>query len=126
MVRPDPPIRELYAVIERRSLDELRALLAEDVRWSAPASIPGGGIRRGPAAVLEGAALLFEAVPEVDVHLDRVVVDGEQATVHGRYELPGAFELAFNDALVFRDGLLVSMLSRYDAAALVRAQAREG
>ena len=121
-----PLIQQLYAAIEARELDALSALLADDVRWSSPAPVPGGGIRLGRAAVLEGAGLLFAAYPEVLVHLDDVQDDGDRVVVRGRYEIPGGAVIRFHDALTIRDERLAGMLSRFDGAALGRALRRAG
>ncbi|WP_205697869.1 nuclear transport factor 2 family protein [Conexibacter sp. SYSU D00693] len=120
----DVLVRELYAVIEARDLRALAPLLADDVRWSAPASIPGGGIRIGCAAVLEGARLLFAAYPDVHVHLDDVQAEGDRAVVRGRYEVPPDTTLRFNDTITVRDGVVAALLSHFDGAALARALRR--
>lgn len=117
-------VRRLYDAIERRDLDALAPLLAPEIRWSSPAPVPGGGIRVGCAAVLEGAGMLFTAYPEVAVHIDDLQEDGDRVLVRGRYEIPGGTVIRFHDQLTVGDGRVVSMLSRFDGAALTRALRR--
>lgn len=124
------PHRELiegyYAAVGARDVEALAALVAPDVRWSSPASIPGGGIRIGTAAVLEGVGILFRTWPEVDVLLDQVTLDPRGASVRGRYLTPSGLEVPFSDQITVRDGRVVSIRSAYDGGALNRAlKARE-
>lgn len=117
-------VRRLYDVIERRDLARLPDLLADDIRWSSPVTVPGGGIRRGLPAVLEGAARLFAAWPDITVHLDVLRIDRDQVGVRGRYETRHGQFVGFSDSIVLREGRIARILSAYDGAALYRAVTR--
>lgn len=119
-------VRRLYEVIEARDVEALAPMLADDVRWSSPSAIPGGGIRIGCAAVLEGAGLMFDAYPQVRAHLDDVQADSDRVVVRGRYEVGDGTVIRFNDVVTVRDGTVAAMLSQFDGAALSRALRRAG
>lgn len=119
---PDPRVRALYQAIEDRDDEGVAALLRADVRWSAPASVPGGGIRVGREAVLEGVRVLFRAVPEVEVRIEEARADRDRSVVRGAYALPNGVAIGFSDVVLF-DGedRVRSLLSQYDGAGLLRA-----
>lgn len=117
----DPRVQALYQAIEDRDADAVARLLRADVRWSAPASVPGGGIRVGRDAVMEGVRVLFRAVPEVEVRIDEVRVEHDRGVVRGAYALPTGVAIGFSDIVHFTGEQVRSLLSQYDGAGLLRA-----
>jgi ketosteroid isomerase-like protein len=92
-----------------RDLRRLAEVLDEDVRWSSPATMPGGGMRRGRRAVLEHAALVFDSLPSVVVDRVETIVSGEFVTVRGRYQTPDGARVDFVDHIHVKAGRIVAL-----------------
>jgi ketosteroid isomerase-like protein len=117
-------VDEFYRAWLRRDLDHLAMLLDDEVRWSTPPTLPGGGLRRGRRAVLEQVALIFERFPTVIVEEMLTSVAGEWATVRGRYRTPEGRQVDFVDRIHVRDGKITSLRANMRADQ-VRSVARE-
>lgn len=106
---PRHTVDEFYRAWLGRDLPRLADILDEDVRWSSPATLPGGGVRRGRRAVLEQAALVFERFPTVVIERVETTVVGEFATVRGSYRTLGGQRVDFVDHIHVRDGRVVAL-----------------
>jgi ketosteroid isomerase-like protein len=106
---PRQIVDEFYRAWLGRDLRRLADVLDEDVRWSSPATLPGGGVRRGRRAVLEQATLLFESFPAVVLDRVETVVSGEFVTVRGRYRTPDGRRMDFVDHIHVKAGRIVAL-----------------
>jgi ketosteroid isomerase-like protein len=106
---PLQTVDEFYRAWLGRDLCRLADVLDEDIRWSSPATLPGGGIRRGRRSVLEQAALVFESFPIVVIDRVETVVSGEFVTVRGRYRTPDGRQMDFVDHIHVRAGRIVAL-----------------
>jgi ketosteroid isomerase-like protein len=106
---PRQTVDEFYRAWLGRDLGRLADVLDEDIRWSSPATLPGGGVRRGVRAVLEQAALVFESFPTVVLDEVETVVSGEFVTVRGRYRTPDGRRMDFVDHIHVRAGRIVAL-----------------
>jgi ketosteroid isomerase-like protein len=102
-------VDQFYRAWLGRDLSGLAEVLDEDVRWSSPATLPGGGVRRGRRSVLEQAELVFERFPPVV--LERVACDvvGDFVTVRGRYRAPNGRRVDFVDHIHVKDGRIAAL-----------------
>ena len=106
---PRQTVDEFYRAWLGRDLRRLADVLDEDIRWSSPATLPGGGVRRGGRAVLEQAALVFESFPSIVLARVETVVSGEFVTVRGRYRTPDGRRMDFVDHIHVRAGRIVAL-----------------
>jgi ketosteroid isomerase-like protein len=106
---PRRTVDEFYRAWLGRDLDGLARVLDDDVRWSSPTTLPGGGVRRGRRAVLEQAALIFERFPSVVVERMATTVVGEWATVRGRYQTMEGRRVDFVDRIRVKDGRIAAL-----------------
>ena len=106
---PRQAVDEFYRAWLGRDLRRLAEVLDEDIRWSSPATLPGGGVRRGRRAVLEQAALVFESFPTVVLDRVETVVSGEFVTVRGRYRTPDGRRMDFVDHIHVKAGRIVAL-----------------
>jgi hypothetical protein len=79
------------------------------VRWSAPATLPGGGLRLGRRSVLEHAALVFGHLPSVTLDRISIIVAGNLVTARGRYRTCSGQGVDFVDQLRVRDGRIAAL-----------------
>jgi ketosteroid isomerase-like protein len=117
-------VDEFYRAWLSRDLAGLAEVLDEDVRWSTPPTLPGGGVRRGRRAVLEQAVLISERFPTVVLEHARTTVIGDWATVRGRYRTAEGRRVDFVDRIHVRNGRVVSLRANMRADQ-VRGVARE-
>jgi ketosteroid isomerase-like protein len=122
-------IESAYAALARGDLPAVRAVLADDVKWTEAEGFPYGGTYSGPEAVLEGVFKKlggewegFSALPE------EFVVDGDTVIVLGRYSGTYAmtgkrFSAPFAHAWNLRDGKVVRF-RQYTDTALAREATR--
>jgi ketosteroid isomerase-like protein len=106
---PRQAVDDFYRAWLGRDLAALANILDEDVRWSSPATLPGGGVRRGRRAVLEQAALVFARFPSVVVERMSVHVVGDWATVRGRYLTDEGRRVDFVDRIHVKDGRIAAL-----------------
>jgi ketosteroid isomerase-like protein len=106
---PRTTVEQFYRAWLGRDLDGLAAVLDDDVRWSTPPTLPGGGVRRGRRAVLEQAALVFERFPSVAMEVMSTVVVGDWVTVRGRYRTDEGRTVDFVDRMHVKDGRIVAL-----------------
>ena len=102
-------VDDFYRAWLGRDLAALANILDEDVRWSSPATLPGGGMRRGRRAVLEQAALVFERFPSVVVERMSIHAVGDWATVRGRYRTDDGRRVDFVDRIHVTDGRIAAL-----------------
>ena len=117
-------VDDFYRAWLGRDLAALDRVLDDDVRWSTPPTLPGGGVRRGRRAVLEQAALIFERFPTVELEEMLTSVAGDWATVRGRYRTTEGRRVDFVDRIHVRNGRIVSLRANMRADQ-VRSVARE-
>lgn len=133
-------LREGYAAFGRGDVPAVLGMMAEDVTWTSPASLPFGGTFRGRP----GVAAFFTSLPvhfaELSVTPDRFVADDDVVVVlghhAGRTTAGQPFELPFSHVWTFRDGMAAEFAEHLDTAALnaaltgrsidLRDQARSG
>jgi ketosteroid isomerase-like protein len=122
--------KRLYEALEQRDRDALERVLAEDVDWLVPATLPWGGRRRGIESVAEGAAILRETVRnsrfEQDEYID--VGDGE-VVVLGRLRGEGVlidepFEAEFAHHFKVTDGRVSRFQAYVDTAEILKSIAQ--
>src|SRR3954465_5683684 len=106
---PRHSVDEFYRAWLGRDLTRLAKILDEDVRWSSPVTLPGGGVRRGRRAVLEQAALVFHRFPSVVVERMETTVVGDFVTVRGSYRTPQGRRMDFVDHIHIRNGRVVAL-----------------
>jgi ketosteroid isomerase-like protein len=106
---PRQTVDKFYRAWLGRDLSRLADVLDEDIRWSSPATLPGGGVRRGRRSVLEQAALVFESFPSVVLDRAETVVSGEFVTVRGCYRTPDGRRMDFVDHIHVRAGRIVAL-----------------
>jgi ketosteroid isomerase-like protein len=121
---PRNTVEEFYRAWLNRDLEALARILDDDVRWSTPPTLPGGGVRRGRRAVLEQAALVFERFPSVVVEQMTTVAIGRWLTVRGRYRTAEGRTVDFVDRIHVRDGRIAALRANMRADQ-VRSVARE-
>jgi hypothetical protein len=119
-------VRDAYDAFDRHDVDGLLGVLAHDVVWHAPDTLPWGGTRHGR----DGVATYFDVLDEhvedgwgdPDEYLDageRVVVLGR---LRGRARATGdKFEARFVHVWDFHDGVAVRFDSVVDSAAVLAA-----
>jgi ketosteroid isomerase-like protein len=126
-------VDDLYSALNERDMSGATDLLAEDVTWTVPDSLPAGGAYRGRAAVtayltrLAAAPDPVELQPERYIEEDRhVVVTGQTAMTSSqtgsRDHVPFAHVLTVQNGKVaafdeFTDTLRVAQLIGSPAAA---------
>jgi uncharacterized protein len=79
-------VKRMYEAIERRDADALQRVLADDVEWVIPPSLPWGGTRHGPAEVADFQATMGEHLRNSTVETDEFIdVGAGELIVLGRY-----------------------------------------
>jgi ketosteroid isomerase-like protein len=106
---PQETVDQFYRAWLGRDLEALAELLDDNVRWSTPPTMPGGGVRRGRRAVLEQAALFFAQFPTVVVERMSTMVVGDWVTARGRYRTTDGRTVDFVDRIHIRDGRIVAL-----------------
>jgi ketosteroid isomerase-like protein len=106
---PHETVDQFYRAWLGRDLEALAELLDDNVRWSTPPTMPGGGVRRGRRAVLEQAALFFDRFPTVVVERMSTIVVGDWVTARGRYRTTDGRIVDFVDRIHVRDGRVVAL-----------------
>jgi ketosteroid isomerase-like protein len=106
---PRHPVDRFYRAWLGRDLRGLAEILDEDVRWSSPVTLPGGGVRRGRRSVLEQAALVFARFPSVVVERMQTTVVGDFVTVRGSYRTLQGRRMDFVDHIHVRNGRVVAL-----------------
>ncbi|HEV7461501.1 MAG TPA: nuclear transport factor 2 family protein [Solirubrobacteraceae bacterium] len=121
-----PAVRAAYDAFDRHDVDGLLGLLAHNVAWHAPDTLPWGGTRHGR----DGVAAYFDVLDEYvengwgdpDEYLDageRVVVLGR---LRGRARATGdEFEARFAHVWDFQDGVAITFDSIVDSAVVLAA-----
>lgn len=102
-------VDEFYRAWLGRDLAALADVLDEHVSWSSPATLPGGGIRRGRRAVLEQAARVFEQFPSVVLERVETTVVSELVTVRGRYRTADGRRVDFVDHIHVKEGRIAAL-----------------
>lgn len=108
----------------------IRALLSPDVEWAIP-----GGLLRGPDEVGAFHAVLWEAFPDIELTVTRIVEDGStvvmQGAVHGThrgtFHTPGGdipptgqhVDLPYSEHYEVEAGLIVSARLIFDRLELL-------
>jgi ketosteroid isomerase-like protein len=106
---PHDTVDHFYRAWLGRDLEALAELLDDNVRWSTPPTMPGGGVRRGRRAVLEQAALFFAEFPTVVLERMSTIVVGGWVTARGRYRTADGRTVDFVDRIHVRDGRIVAL-----------------
>jgi steroid delta-isomerase-like uncharacterized protein len=122
--------RGVFAALAEHDLAAVAAYLAEDdVQCFLPI-----GVRRGRAAVVAVFAELFAAIPDLEMDVEDVLVEGDRACVRWRARgtftgapfqgiqaTGGRIEIRGTDAMIeVRDGRIVQNTIFYDGAAFAR------
>ena len=105
---PRQTVDGFYRAWLDRDLRRLADVLDEDIRWSSPATLPGGASAAAGAPSLEQAALVFERFPSVVLDRAETVASGEFVTVRGRYRTPDGRRVDFVDHIHVRAGGIVA------------------
>jgi ketosteroid isomerase-like protein len=114
-------VDQFYRAWLGRDLEALAELLDDNVRWSTPPTMPGGGVRRGRRAVLEQAALFFARFPTVVVERMSTIVVGDWVTVRGRYRTIDGQTVDFVDRIHVREGRIAALRANMRADEVRRA-----
>ena len=107
-----------------RNNGALQGILDDDVRWSSPTTLPGGGVRRGRRAVLEQAVLVFERLSSVVVERMSTSVVGDGATVRGRYRTMQGLRVDFVERIHIKEGRIVALRGNMRTDQVARRRAR--
>jgi ketosteroid isomerase-like protein len=121
-----PLVREAYDAFDRQDVDGLLGVLAHNVAWHAPETLPWGGTRHGRDGVATYFELLNEHVEDGWGDPDEFLDAGERVIVlgrlRGRARATGAeFEARFVHVWDFQDGMAVTFDSIVDSAAVLAA-----
>jgi ketosteroid isomerase-like protein len=76
-------VEDLYAAISERDADGATHLLAEDVTWTVPDSLPAGGAYHGREAVGAYLSRLVDTWHELEHRPERFVEDDRHVVVTG-------------------------------------------
>jgi ketosteroid isomerase-like protein len=118
--------RSGYAAFGAGDIPAVLGMFADDLVWSTPASIPFGGIYRGP----QGAGEFFTKLPqnfaELRVEPERYIESGDTVVVHGRHRgrtvSGNSFDgVAWVHIWTFRDGKATSFTEVMDTAPIAQA-----
>ena len=122
-------VKRLYAALGSSDAQETEALLADDVEWIVPPSLPWGGTRRSFDEVGEAAALLLAAIHNADFERDEHVDVGDgEILVLGRLRGEGAltgapFEAEYAHRFKVSDGRVARFQEYIDTAEILKALA---
>jgi ketosteroid isomerase-like protein len=119
-------VRDAYDAFDRHDVDGLLGLLAHNVAWHAPETLPWGGTRHGRDGVVTYFELLDEHVEDgwgdPDEYFDageRVIVLGR---LRGRARATGReFEARFAHVWDLQDGVAITFDSIVDSGAVLAA-----
>ena len=88
-------LREAYTAISRGDAETLGSLVAHDIEWTLPDSLPWGGTRHGPDGIAAMVEIFTEHVDGVFADPDDFIDAGDQIVVLGR--LRGCFRSCGED-----------------------------
>jgi ketosteroid isomerase-like protein len=119
-------LRAAYDAYDRRDVDGLLGVVAHNVAWHGPETLPWGGTRHGADGVRTYFELLDEYVEngwgDPDEYLDageRIIVLGR---LRGRARVSGTeFEARFAHVWDFQDGVAITFESIVDTAPVLAA-----
>lgn len=106
-------VKEAYDAFGRGAIDEVMAIMDDDIEWIEAEGGPYGGVYHGPEQVLENVfAPLGEEWEEFVVEPERFVEDDDtvvaMGTYRGTYAKTGkSFEAPFAHAMDLEDGSIV-------------------
>jgi ketosteroid isomerase-like protein len=115
-----------YAAFARGDIAATLALFAPDMTWDTPASVPGGGVYRGPQEIGGWFAGLSERWAELRVEPEQFLDAGNHVVVLGRHRGSArgtgtAIDIAFAHVWSVRDGMATSLTEYLDSAVLAAA-----
>ncbi len=118
-------ITRLYDAFAARDLEALESILAPDVVWAQMRGFPGGAVRHGREAVVEGVLDgNRKRWPGFSVQVDELVGDGDRVVALGRYAFEGAdgaVVAPFAHAYRIREGRVVAFEQYTDTRVLADA-----
>ncbi|MGI5133110.1 nuclear transport factor 2 family protein [Pseudonocardia sp. CA-107938] len=116
-------IRGGYDAFAAGDIPAVLALFADDITWTTPDSIRGGGRRTGPQDVAEFFGTLRDNYAELAVLPERFVDGGDTVVVLGTHRVRTvggiAAELPFAHVWTLSDGKATSFTEYFDASPLV-------
>jgi uncharacterized protein len=119
-------LRGVYDAFDRGDVDAMVELLAHDVEWCAPDSLPWGGTRHGHDGVRAFRDLLDEHVDSGWGDPDEFLEAGDRIVVTGRFsgsarDSGRAFETPFVHVWTLSDGVPSRVAMHVDTAAVLQA-----
>src|SRR5690349_18558952 len=123
--RPAEVVRAVYGCFERRDVEGVAALFAEDVEVTQSEALPWGGVHRGREAALGFLGTLASHI-DTNVEIERLVEAGEDVVEVGRTcgrALATGREFEIDEVHVWtvRDGRVAAMRAYVDDAAMLEA-----
>lgn len=115
-------VKEAYDALARGAVDDVTAMMAEDIEWVEAEGGPYGGTYRGPDEVVEEVlAPLGGEWDEFVVEPERFVEGGDTVVAMGTYngtyaETGKSFEAPFAHVWDFDDGTVVRFQQYVDTA----------
>jgi ketosteroid isomerase-like protein len=106
-------VKGAYDAFARGAIDEVTAVMSEDIEWFEAEGGPYGGAYHGPQEVVENVFVPLGTEWEgFTVEPDRFVVDGDTVVAMGTYtgtyaETGKSFEAPFAHAIDLDDGTIV-------------------
>jgi uncharacterized protein len=119
--------KRLYEAIAGGDAEALRRVLADDVEWIVPSTLPWGGRRRGVDEVAEGAAILRESVRNSRFERDEIIDVGDgELIVLGRLSGEGniadsPFDVEFAHHIKVTDERVARFQAYIDTAEILKA-----
>jgi hypothetical protein len=115
-------VKGAYDAFARGTIDEVTAVMAEDIEWVEAEGGPNGGVYHGPEEVVENVFVPLGTEWEgFTVDVERYVADGDTVVALGTYsgsyaETGKGFEAAFAHAIDLEDGMIVRFQQYTDTA----------
>lgn len=119
-------MREIYSGLQRWDTDALTKLVAHDIEWDLPQTLPWGGIHHGPDGFLAIADVMQQHVEGVWADPDDFLDAGDRIVVLGRIRGRGRstgqdYETPFAHVWGMSDGVPSSFRAYFDAAPVLAA-----
>jgi uncharacterized protein len=118
-------IRGGYEAFARQDIPAVLGLMAPEIEWDVPDTLPNGGTHRGPDAVGSFFAGLAQTWAELRVEPEQYLDAGDHVVVLGTHRGRGnngtPFEARFVHVWALRDGKAVRFRETADTAKLLPA-----
>jgi uncharacterized protein len=118
-------VNEFYAAYGAGDYNRVDELLAPDIEWTMPSSVPYGGRFTGPDGVRAYLAQLSQYVEKGSLEGMEMFDSGEHLVVTGIWRSRATsgreFETRFANVFAVEDGRIASLQGSHDTAAVLEA-----